>query len=152
MVFFLLWLGAYFHLDLLKPIHAMFAGIYAVANRGFYLMFFVTLMFVFFIIWVTRWLDYWEILPNEILHHHGPLSDLERYPTMNLKFDKEIPDILEYVLLGAGRLVLHIPNVSKAIVMDNVLFINRKEDALKRVMSRLEVRITTDQEAGEALL
>ena len=152
LVFFLLWLGTYFQLDLMKPIHNIIAHLYAVANRGFYLMFFVTLMFVFFIIWVTRWLDYWEILPNEILHHHGPLSDLERYPTMNLKFDKEIPDILEYVLLGAGRLVLHIPNVSKALVMDNVLFINRKEDALKRVMSRLEVRITTDQEAGEAQL
>jgi hypothetical protein len=151
-VFFLLWLGSYFHLDLMKPIHAIISHIYAVAVSGFYLMVFVTLMIVFLIIWVTRFLDYWEILPNEILHHHGPLSDLERYPTMNLKFDKEIPDVLEYILLGAGRLVLHIPNVSKALVMDNVLFINRKEEALKRVMSRLEVRITTDQEAGEAQL
>jgi hypothetical protein len=150
--FFLLWLGSYFQLDLLKPIHAMIAHIYAAATRGFYLMFAVTLLFVFFIVWLTRWLDYWEIMPNEILHHHGPLSDLERYPTMNLKFDKEIPDVLEYVLLGAGRLVLHVPNVTKAIVLDNVLFINGKEQALKRVMSRLEVRITTDQEAGEAVL
>jgi len=150
--FFLLWLGSYFQLDLIKPIQAMIRHIYAAATRGFYLMFAVTLLFVFFIVWLTRWLDYWEIMPNEILHHHGPLSDLERYPTLNLKFDKEIPDILEYILLGAGRLVLHIPNVSKAIVMDNVLFINGKEQALKRVMSRLEVRITTDQEAGEAVL
>ena len=152
LVFFLLWLGSYFQLDLMRPIHALMQHIYAVANRGFYMMVFVTLMLVFFIIWLTRWLDYWEILPNEILHHHGPLSDLERYSTMNLKFDKEIPDVLEYVLLGAGRLVLHIPNVSKAQVLDNVLFINRKEEALKRVMSRLEVRVTTDQEAGEAVL
>ena len=151
-MFFLLWLGAYFQLDLMKPIHAIFASIYAVANSGFYFMVFVTLMFVFAIIYITRWLDYWEILPNEILHHHGPLSDLERYPTMNLKFDKEIPDVLECLLLGAGRLVLHVPNVSKALVLDNVLFINRKEEALKRVMSRLEVRVTTDQEAGEATL
>lgn len=152
LVFFVLWLGSRFQLELLRPIHALMAHIYAVANRGFYLVFAVTYLFVFFIVWLTRWLDYWEVLPNEILHHHGPLSDLERYPTMNLKFDKEIPDILEYILLGAGRLVMHIPNVSKAMVLDNVLFINRKEEALKRVMSRLEVRITTDQEAGEAAL
>jgi hypothetical protein len=151
-VFFVLWLGSYFQLDLLKPIHAVIMHIYVVANRGFYLMFFATLMFVFLVVWLTRWLDYWEIMPNEILHHHGPLSDLERYPTMNLKFDKEIPDVLEYWLLGAGRLALHIPNVPKAIVLDNVLFISRKEEALKRVMSRLEVRVTTDQEAGEAVL
>jgi hypothetical protein len=151
-LFFVLWLGSYFQLNLLKPIHAVIMHIYAVANRGFYLMFFATLMFVFLIVWASRWLDYWEILPNEILHHHGPLSDLERYPTLNLKFDKEIPDVLEYWLLGAGRLVLHIPNVPKAMVLDNVLFISRKEEALKRVMSRLEVRVTTDQEAGEAAL
>ena len=150
-LFFILWLGSYFHLDLLKPIHVIFSGIYAVANKGFYFMVFVTLMLVFAVIYITRWLDYWEILPNEILHHHGPLSDLERYPTMNLKFDKEIPDVLEWVLLGAGRLVLHVPNVSKALVLDNVLFISAKEKALKNVMSRLEVRVTTDQEAGETV-
>jgi hypothetical protein len=146
-LFFILWLGSYFQLDLLYPIHVIFSGIYATANKGFYLMVFLTLLFVFSIIYVTRWLDYWEILPNEILHHHGPLSDLERYPTMNLKFDKEIPDVLEWALLGAGRLVLHVPNVTKAIVLDNVLFIGAKEKALKSVMSRMEVRVTTDQEA-----
>jgi hypothetical protein len=150
-LFFVLWLGSYFELDLLKPIHWIFSGIYAVANKGFYIMVFVTLMLVFAVIYVTRWLDYWEVLPNEILHHHGPLSDLERYPTMNLKFDKEIPDVLEWALLGAGRLVLHVPNVSKALVLDNVLFISAKEKALKNVMSRLEVRVTTDQEANESV-
>jgi hypothetical protein len=150
-LFFVLWLGAQFELDLMKPIHWIFSGIYAVANKGFYIMVFVTLMLVFSVIYLTRWLDYWEILPNEILHHHGPLSDLERYPTMNLKFDKEIPDVLEWALLGAGRLVLHVPNVNKALVLDNVLFISAKEKALKNVMSRLEVRVTTDQEAGETV-
>jgi signal transduction histidine kinase len=150
-LFFVLWLGSYFEWDLIKPIHAIFASIYAVANRGFYLMVFVTLFIVFAIIYITRWLDYWEVLPNEILHHHGPLSDLERYPTMNLKFDKEIPDVLEWLMLGSGRLVLHVPNVSKALVLENVLFITAKEDALKKVMSRLDVRVTTDQEAGETV-
>jgi len=106
-------------------------------------------MLVFAVIYATRWLDYWEVMPNEILHHHGPLSDLERYPTMNLKFDKEIPDVLEWMMLGSRRLVLHVPNVAKALVLDNVLFITAKEEALKKVMSRLEVRITSDQEAGE---
>jgi hypothetical protein len=150
-LFVVLWIGSYFELDLLRPIHAIFSSIYAVANRGFYLMVFVTLFIVFAVIYVTRWLDYWEVLPNEILHHHGPLSDLERYPTMNLKFDKEIPDVLEWLMLGSGRLVLHVPNVSKALVLDNVLFITSKEDALKKVMSRLDVRVTTDQEAGEVV-
>ena len=55
-------------------------------------------------------------------------------------------------MLGSGRLVLHVPNVSKALVLDNVLFISAKEKALKSVMSRLEVRVTTDQEAEERRL
>lgn len=145
-IFFILWLGAYFHLNLMRPLSAILRNVYAVAYPGFYLAFFVITSIVFVVIYLTRWLDYWEVLPNEILHHHGPLSDLERYPTMNLKFDKEIPDVFEFMLLGAGKLVMHIPNVEKAIVMDNVLFINSKEEALKRLMSRLEVRVTTDQE------
>src|SRR5437879_6136805 len=131
----------------MRWVRGRMAGTYVFANAEFYFMISLVLAVIFVIVYATRWLDYWEILPNEILHHHGPLSDLERYPTMNLKFDKEIPDVLEFILLGAGRLVLHIPNVAKALVLDNVLFINRKEEALKRVMSRLEVRITTDQEA-----
>ena len=36
----------------------------------------------------------------------------------------------------------------KSIVLDNVLRINVKEEALKKMMSRLEVRVTTDQEIG----
>ena len=148
-LFFILWLGLFFQLDLMKPIHALFESIYVFANAGFYFLYFLVVTSLLLIVYITRWLDYWEVMPNEILHHHGPLSDLERFPTMNLKFDKEIPDVLEYALLGAGRLVLHVPNVQKSLVLDNVLFINSKEEALKKLMSRLEVRITTDQEVGE---
>lgn len=143
-VFFFLWLGAYFDLDLLRPIDKALANVYVFANAGFYFMFSMVIFGVLGIVYLTRWLDYWEILPNEILHHHGPMSDLERFPTLNLKLDKEIPDVLEFLMLGAGRLVLHVPNVEKALVMDNVLFINSKEEALKRLLGRLDVRISTD--------
>ena len=148
-LFFTLWLGAYFRFDLMKPIHALFESTYVFANAGFYFMYFLLVLFLLVIVYITRWLDYWVVMPNEILHYHGPLSDIERFPTLNLKFDKEIPDVLEYVLLGSGRLVLHIPNIEKALVLENVLFINSKEEALKSLMSRLEVRITTDQEVGD---
>jgi hypothetical protein len=148
-LFFVLWLSLFFNLDLTKPIDALFSSIYAPASTGFYFLYFLIVSFILLIVYITRWLDFWEVLPNEILHHHGPLSDLERFPTMNLKFDKEIPDVLEYTLLGSGRLVLHVPNIEKSIVLDNVLFINSKEETLKKLMSRLEVRVTTDQEVGE---
>ena len=71
--------------------------------------------------------------------------------TTKYEVDKEIPDVLEWMMLGSGRLVLHVPHVSKALVLDNVLFISGKEAALKKVMSRLDVRVTTDQEIGETV-
>ena len=148
-VFFLLWLGAAFDFELLAWFRRLMGSIYATANAEFYLLTSLILSFIFGVVYVTRYLDYWEILPNEILHHHGPLSDLERLPTTNLKFDKEIPDVLEHMFLGAGRLVLHVSNERKSIVMDNVLFINTIENALKTQMSRMEVRLTTDQEVAD---
>ncbi len=134
---------------MLHPLAEALESIYAVANVSFYAWVATIIMINFGIIWVTRYLDYWVIMPNEILHNHGPFSDLERFPTFNLKFDKEIPDILEYALLGAGRLILHVANERRAIVLDNVLWIDSKENELKKIMSRLDVRVTTDQEAGE---
>lgn len=142
-----LYLNVYF--DLLEPVTRALESVYAVANAAFYAWFATIILINFAIVWITRYLDYWVIMPNEILHNHGPFSDLERFPTFNLKFDKEIPDILEYALLGAGRLVLHVANERRAIVLDNVLWIDSKEAELKKIMSRLDVRVTTDQEAAE---
>lgn len=143
-LFFLLWLGIYF--DWLHGLVRLLEGVYLAANANFYLLFTLALGLMYAAVFVSRWLDYWEIMPNEILHHHGPWSDLERFPTMNLKFDKEIPDIFEHFMFGAGRLVLHLPSEQKSLVLDNVLHVSRKEIALKQLMSRLEVRVTTDQE------
>lgn len=148
-IFFVLWLGAAFDLKLMQAVRGLMASVYAYANSTFYFLISLVLTVILGIVYVTRWLDYWEILPNEILHHHGPLSDLERYPTTNLKFDKEIPDVLEHLFLGSGRLVLHVSEERKAIVLDNVLFISAIETALKTLMSRMEVRLTTDQEVAD---
>jgi hypothetical protein len=149
-LFFLLWLS--YLMDWLHPLVRALDSLYLVANSSFYGVFALILAMMYGIIFVTRWLDYWEFLPNEILHHHGPWSDLERYPTTNLKFDKEIPDIFEHFIFGSGRLVFRVANENKAIVLDNVMHINRKEQALKQIMSRMEVRITpdTDQESAGA--
>ena len=43
-LFFVLWLGAFFHLDLMRPIDALFESIYAFANAGFYFMYFLMVL------------------------------------------------------------------------------------------------------------
>ncbi len=147
--FLVLYLNVYF--ELLPGVVMLLESVYAVANTWFYAVIATLILINFFFIWGTRYLDYWVIMPNEILHNHGPFSDLERFPTFNLKFDKEIPDILEYMLLGSGRLILHVANERRAIVLDNVLWIDSKETELKKVMSRLDVRVTTDQESMDTM-
>jgi hypothetical protein len=89
--------------------------------------------------------DYWEVRPNELLHHHGVLSDLERYPTIGLRIDKEINDIFEFVLLGAGRLILYPSNERRAIVLENVLWISGKEKQITRMLSTLQVEVRNER-------
>ena len=116
------------------------------ANSNFYFLF-AAVLFVFYLaILVTVRFDYWEVRPNELLHHHGFLSDLKRYPAPNLRIDKEINDVFEYALLRSGRLILHARHESRAIVLDNVLFINTKETRLTKMLGALQVSVRDDGE------
>jgi hypothetical protein len=88
--------------------------------------------------------DYWEVRPNELLHHHGVLSDLERFAAPNLRIDKEINDVFEYWLMRSGRLILHPSNERRAIVLENVLRINRKEQQITSMLGVLQVEMRPD--------
>lgn len=134
--------------DLIDPLKRIVSQVYVVANATFYFLFALILMLIYLIVYTTRWMDYWEVRPNEIVHNHGPLSDQIRYPTFGLKFDKEIPDILEYMLLGSGRLVFKVPNENRSIVLDNVLWIDHKERQLQEVLGEMAVRIDVDEDAS----
>ena len=132
---------------LIEPLKRIVSEVYIVANSTFYFLFAAILLVIYLIVYTTRWMDYWEIRPNEIIHNHGPLSDQIRYPTFGLKFDKEIPDILEYMLLGSGRLVFKVPNENRSIVLENVLWIDHKEQQLQQVLSEMAVRIEVDEKS-----
>lgn len=85
---------------------------------------------------LTLSFDYWEVRANEILHHHGFLSNLERRATPNLRLDNEINDLFEYMLLQSGRLILQ-PANERAIILDNVPFIKKKEaQIMKEFLAR----------------
>ena len=89
--------------------------------------------------------DYWEIRPNELLHHHGILSDLERYPAPNLRVSKEVSDVFEYFLFRSGRLILHPSSETRAIILDNVPFIDYKEKKLTSMLGALQVQVRQAQ-------
>ncbi len=83
--------------------------------------------------------DYWEIRNNELLHHHGFLGDVERWPAPEMRITKEIKDVMEYALCRAGRLVLMPARESRAIVLDNVPFISRVEAKMQTLLNTLKV-------------
>ena len=123
---------------------SIFGSIHPYANAIFFHLFSIMLGAIYLMVVVNLQFDYWEARPNELLHHHGMWSDLERFPAPNLRISKEINDVFEYLLLRSGRLVLTPSNEPRAIVLDNVLFIDRKERALTRMLSALQVQVRTD--------
>jgi hypothetical protein len=98
---------------------------------------------LYIIVWVMVRFDYWEVRPNELLHHHGFLSDLERFSAPNLRISKEINDVFEYLLLRSGRLILHPTSEPRAFVLENVLNINRKEAQITKMLGALQVELRT---------
>ena len=127
--------------DVLPAVSDFLAGIHPVANATFYYIFSGVILLIFGGVAINRRFDYWEVRPNELLHHHGVLSDLERFSAPHLRIDKEINDIFEYVLLGSGRLILHPSNEKRAIILDNVMWISSKEKQITKLLGALQVQV-----------
>lgn len=127
--------------DLIPSLEGLFQWFSPLANAMFYYMFAGMLGVIYVVVLVSVRFDYWEVRPNELLHHHGVLSNLERFSAPNLRIDKEINDVFEYLLLGSGRLILHPSNERRAIVLENVLFISKKEANITRMLGALQVQV-----------
>lgn len=115
-----------------------------VANAQFYYLMATIYGLLFLVVKIAVQFDYWEVRPNELLHHHGFLSDLERFSAPNMRIDKEINDLFEYILLGSGRLIIHPSNERRTIVLENVFFISRKEKLITKMLGALQVQVRRD--------
>ena len=125
--------------DLIKRLHPR-------ANAMFYYCYIAAMLLIYLGVKVNSKFDYWEVRQNELLHHHGFLSDLERLPTSTLKIDKEIKDIFEYVLLKSGRLILNPGPQHRPIILENVFFIDQKEAQITKLLSSMQVQIAPPSE------
>lgn len=115
-----------------------------VANSTFFAIVLLVMSLIYVAVFIVVRFDYWEVRPNELLHHHGFLSDLKRYSAPNLRIDKEINDIFEYLLLGSGRLILQPSGERRAIILENVLFISKKEASITKMLGALQVQVRSD--------
>jgi hypothetical protein len=119
--------------------------VHPIANSTFFNLFSVLMVGIYLAVFINLQFDYWEARPNELLHHHGMWADLQRFPAPNLRIEKEINDVFEFLLLGSGTLVLHIHASNEPpIKLENVLLINRKEQALTKMLSALQVQVRTE--------
>jgi len=129
-----------FNDQILPFLHRVLAAYQPWANATFYFSIAGVLTVVYLAVLINVQFDYWEVTPNELLHHHGILSNLERFASPSLKIDMEINDLFEYLLLRAGRLVLHPSNEPRAIVLENVMRIKSKEAQLTKMLGALQVQ------------
>jgi len=110
------------------------------ANATFYWMFGIVMAIIYLIVWVIhRFIDYWEVLSNEIIHHQGILGGIERLPAPGVRLEKDITDVFEFLLLRSGRLIITPAGQTRTIVMDNVPNINKVEDGVKAILGVTEV-------------
>ncbi len=115
-------------------------------NTQFYGFMAFFMLFIFMLVFINTRFNYFEINRNEILHHHGYLGDITRTPTHAMRMQKEIYDLMEYVLLRSGRLIFYPSNVREALVIDNVVKVNLVEKRIKDLLSSVSVALRTNEE------
>ncbi len=134
--------------DFIQPVTDFVGGLNLVMNGSFYYTMAAVFTVIFLLVFINTRFSYWEIQPNEILHHHGFLGDVHRYPTRGLRMQKEITDVLELILLRAGTLVLTPTGVDRPIVLENVIAITKVEDKIQRLLGTLKVHVDRGEIGG----
>ena len=127
--------------DWVTPIRDVYHQIDIRMSTQFYGWISGFLAFVMLLVLVNTRFNYYELNHREIMHHHGYLGDITRMPTQGLRFNKDIYDLLEYLLLRSGRLILYPSTSREAIVLDNVINVNKVEDRIKDLLSVVAVRV-----------
>lgn len=126
----------------------VFENLQISASKDFYYTFFVIQIILFVGMYIETRFDYWELSSNELIHHRGMLGDVERFSTAGLKLNCELNDVFEFLLAGAGRVVLTVPSIPRPIVLENVLNINRVTRAADEILESRSVRINTVVDAA----
>lgn len=128
--------------EVLAFLRTLLLGLELEASTSFYFTLAGYFSLVYAVVFVmTRW-NYWVIRHNEIIHYTGFLGDIKRYPSPNLRMTKTIDDVFEFLLLGSGRIKLFPASEREAIILENVLGVNRIERSVKELLSTLSVKIS----------
>jgi len=110
-----------------------------VANDRFYFLFAMVLLFNLGIAWIITRFNYWKIEHNEIIINKGFMHEQERHPTAQARFKLVIEDVVEYGILGTGKLVFYFGDNNTEHELQTVLFVHRKAKKLDELLGRMAV-------------
>jgi hypothetical protein len=135
LLFLGLWLG------FLGNVFSFLKNIHPSADSKFFFFVFTLFTVIYVLVFIQTRFNYWVVRRNELLHKHGFLGDVKRYHAQNVKIHKEIPDIFEFILLRSGTIIVHPEGEDRAVVLENIVGINRKESEVKEILESYAVRI-----------
>jgi hypothetical protein len=132
--------GLYF--DFLGFIGEFFRNLDVEMNAGFYFCVFGLFSIMYAAVFLRSRFEYWEFRHNEVLHRTGLFGEIKRYSTEDLRWFKEIPDVLERILLKSGRMVLTTPRETHPIVIEHVLGIEGADERIAELLGTKKVTFT----------
>ncbi len=119
----------------------MLTGVTALASPQFYLgVFLIWAVLMVVSLFIVRF-HYVKIESNELVVVGGFLETQKRLSTFRMNYTKEVQDVLEYYLpfVRSGRLIFTFPGEAHAVVVENVLNIDKVIEQLDKVSSTLRV-------------
>ncbi|OLS12000.1 MAG: hypothetical protein RBG13Loki_4409 [Promethearchaeota archaeon CR_4] len=103
----------------------------------FYAIMAVIFGIILLIVILSTRIKYIKIEENEVLIKNI-LGEVKRFPTLSLKYQKNIIDVFEYLLVGGGQLILNFPN-ELPIVLNCVPRIHSKSKRLDDLLGYLSI-------------
>lgn len=136
----LVFAGLYF--DFLSFIGDFFAKLHLNMSHRFYYTMFGLFSIIYVFVFLKTRFEYWEFRHNEVIHRRGVFADIKRYSTEDLRWFKEVPDVLERILCGSGRMILTTPRETHPIVIQHVLGISRIDEQVADILGIKRVTMT----------
>ncbi len=130
--------------NIIQPLRTFIEDLTLRATPDFYFFLFGVYLILFIGMLISTRFDYWVINSNELVHHQSLMQDVARHPTEGMQYNKEIPDFFEYLLAGAGRIVLNTPTMKRPIILNNVPGINRVARQLDVILETRRVVVTNE--------
>lgn len=118
------------------------AGLQVHMNSAFYFTIFGLFTAFYVFVFVQTRFDYWEFRHNEVIHRCGFFAAIKRYSTEDLRWFKEIPDVMERILAGSGRMILTTPREPHPIVIEHVLRIGSIDEQVADILGTKRVTVT----------